>query len=151
MTEKVERFFADVFSIVPVFKHRARRKFVPNISKVVHQLVVVLARLEVFGHLGNTHAFKGVDDEHRVMCGQRTTTFCNDIGVGDIVLVCCFHKSVNTVVYILLDGVVNGTFRIAGASTVVVNAESATAVYKLYIETHSVELHIELCGFAKGS
>ena len=112
--------------------------------------MVVLARLEVFRHLRNTHTFKRINDEHRVVCSQRTSTFGNNIGVGNVVFICCFHERVNAVVDILLNGVVYRTFRVAGTRTIIVYTETTTTVHKLHVEPHSVELHIELCRFAKG-
>ena len=113
--------------------------------------MVVFARLEVLGHLRNTHTFKRVNDEHRVVCSQRTSTFRNNIGMRNVVFICCFYERVNAVVYILLNAIVYRTFRVAGTRAVVVYTKTTTAVHKLHVETHSVELHIELCGFAKGS
>ena len=51
VAEEVESLVSDVFSIMPILKHRACRELVPYLSEVVNELVIVLSRLEILRHL----------------------------------------------------------------------------------------------------
>ena len=70
--------------------------------------------------------------------------------MGNLVAVGCLDEGIDTVVDVLLDGVVHRAFRRWRARTVVVHAKSASAVYEVNIVAHLVELHIELRSLPEG-
>ena len=150
MTEEVERLLADVLSIVPVLEQGARRELVPNLRQVVNELVVVRPRLEVLGHLRSCDALQDVDDEDAVVRGQRAAALRDEVGVGDVVLVGGLHEGVDAVVDVLLNAVVHAALAVAAAGAVVIDTKAATAIDELDVETHRMELHVVLRGFAKG-
>ena len=92
---------------MPVFEHTALTEVVPDIIEVFHQLMTVLLGFKLLGHLGQRGGLKHIDDEDGVVGRQRTTALGDDVGMGEAVLVGGIDKGVDTVVHILLDGVVD--------------------------------------------
>ena len=78
------------------------------------------------------------------MGSQRATALCNQVGVGQVVLVSSINKGVDTVVDILLNRLVDRRLARWRACAVVVDTQSTTAVHKVYVVAHFVQLHIEL-------
>ena len=148
--EQVECLLAYVFGIVPVFEERPSAQLVPYLREVVYQLVVFSRGLEVLGHLGGRYGFQYVQNEHTVMGGKGTSALGNQIGVGDLVGLCCLGKGVHAVVHIFLDAVVDAAFAVAAACAVIVDTQSAAAVHKLDVEAHGMELYVKLCRLAEG-
>ena len=81
VAEKVQRLFADILGIVPVFQQGTPAQFVPDFSQVMYQFMILIRGLEVFGHLWSRHTFQHIQYEYAVMGGQRTSAFCYDIGM----------------------------------------------------------------------
>ena len=150
VAEKVEGLVAYVLRVVPVLKHGTGGEFVPYLREVVNELVVLLRGMEILVHVGHTDALHDIDDEHGVVCGERAAPFGDEVGMGYVVLVGSVNEGVHAVVDVLLDGIVHGTFGVAGACAVVVHAEAAAAVDKFDVEAQCVELHVELCRLAQG-
>ena len=115
----------------------------------MHEFVIGFAGLEVLGHLRCCDALEHIDDEHAVVCGERSPALGDDVGVWYSVLVGGFDESPYAVVDVLLDGVVDARLGVGGARAVVVHAESTAAVDEFDVEAHLVELHVELCGLAQ--
>ena len=67
----------------------------------------------------------------------------------DIILVGCFNKGVDTVVDIFLYRIVYGTFTTRTSCSVIIDTESASTVYEIYIIAHLVKVDIILCSLAK--
>ena len=82
--------------------------------------------------------------------GQRPPAFRNQVRMREIVFIGSVDESIDTVVHIFLNGVVHRTFAIAGACTVVVYSQSATAIHELHIITQMMELDVKLRSFAQG-
>ena len=82
---------------------------------------------------------------------QRTTTFCDEVGVGDVVLVGCLDECVDAVVDVLLNAVVDATLAIAASGSIIVDTQAATTIDELNVEAHRMKLNVILCGFTKGS
>ena len=80
---------------------------------------------------------------------QRTAAFGDDIGMRKIVLVGGFHEGVDTVVDIFLDGIVDRALARWRARSVVVDAESTTAVHEVHVISHLMQLDIELRSLAE--
>ena len=148
--EEVEHLLADLLGVVPVFEDVAGREVVPYLVEVFDELVSVLVGLELLGHLGQRGRFEHVDDEHRVVGCQRASALGDDVGVWQVVLVGCLYEGVDTVVDVFLDGVVDGALAGGRARAVVVDTEAATAVDKLDVDAHLMQLDIELRGLAEG-
>ena len=85
-----------------------------------------------------------------MVCRYRAAAFGNYVGVRYAVLVGCIYHSVNSVVHILLNGVVHTALAARRACTVVINSQAATYVGELHLEAHFVQLNIELRCFAQG-
>ena len=85
------------------------------------------------------------------MCRQAASTLRNKVRMSNSVLVGSLNKSIDTVVDILLNGIVYGAFAAWRACSVIVNTESSTTVNEVNIVAHLVKLHIELCRFAQSS
>ena len=75
---------------------------------------------------------------------QAASSLRDDVGVGDVVHVGSLHKGIDTVVDVLLDGVVDRTLGVAGASAVIIDSQSPSAIDKLDVEAHLVQLDVEL-------
>ena len=149
MAEKVERFVADVFRIVPVLQHGACGEFVPDFREVVHQLVVGFARLEVVAHVRHVDSFDDIEDEDGVVGRQGASAFGDEVRVGNVVFVGSVGKGIDAVVDVFLYGIVHRTLGVARPRAVIVHTQSATAIHELNIKAHAMELHVELCGFAE--
>ena len=75
---------------------------------------------------------------------QRASTLSNQVGVGYVVLVGSLYEGVDTVVDILLDGVVDTTLRGRRPRAVVVDAQATATVDEIDVVAHLVQLDIEL-------
>ena len=144
MTEEVKCFVANILCIVPVLEHGTGRKLVPNFREIVNELMVLLCGMEILVHMGHAHALHHVDHEHGMMSRQRTSTFGNEVGMRNVILIGRINEGVYAVVDIFLNGIVDGTLGIAGARTVVVHSKATTTVDELDVESHGMELHVEL-------
>ena len=60
-----------------------------------------------------------------------------------------FHKSIDTVIYILLNRVVHRALTVGRTSTVIVDTETTTTIHIFDIISHLMQLDIELRGFSK--
>ena len=150
MREQIEHLLANLLGIVPVLEHVACREVVPDFVEVFHQLVGVLVGLEFLGHLGQRCRFQHIDDEHRVMSGQRASTLGDDVRVGQVVFVGCLYEGVDAVVDVFLYAVVHRALTRGRSCAIVVDAESATAVDKVDVVSHLMQLNVELRGLAQG-
>ena len=56
-----------LLGVVPVLQHCAWIEIVPNLVKVLHQLVVCLRRFKILAHLRQRGGLEHVDDKHGVM------------------------------------------------------------------------------------
>ena len=110
----------------------------------MHQFMVILTYFKVFIHFGQSSRFQHFKDQNRVMGSQRAATLGDYIGMGNVILVTGIHQCRNRVVHILLNGIVHTAFTVGRTRSVIVHAQTTANVYKLYIEAHSVQLHIEL-------
>ena len=70
MAEQVESLLAYVLCIVPILKHGACGEFVPYLRQVMHELVVVFVRLEVFRHLRSRDTLKDIENQYGMVCCQ---------------------------------------------------------------------------------
>ena len=147
--EEVEHLLANLLGVVPVFEHVAGRQVVPYLVEVFHQLVAVLVGLKLLGHLGQRGGLQHIDDQHRVVGSQRTAALGDDIGMWQVVAVGGIDKGVDTVVDILLDGVVDRALARGRPCAVVVDAQSASAVDEIDVIAHFVQLDIELRSLAE--
>jgi len=145
----VEAILADLIGIVPVLKHRLGIEVAPYFIKITDKLVIRLLGLELLGHLWQRGCTEHIEDEHRMMRRQRASTLGDDIGMRDIVAVGDIGKGIHAVVDILLDGIVDRTFRVAGTCAVIVYAQSATTVDILDVVAHLSEIAIVLCGLGE--
>ena len=116
----------------------------------MHQLMVICTGLEILRHLWGTHTFQNVQDEYAVMGRERTSTLSDDVGVRNVVFVRCFCQSVDAVIHILLNAVVDAAFAVAASCSVVVHTQSASAVDEFDIESHGSHLYIVLRYLAQG-
>ena len=144
VTEEVERLLANLLCVVPVLEHSARVQVVPYLVEVLHQLMSILCRLETLRHLGQGSCLQHVDDEYRVVSCQRTSALRDKVRVLYAVLVGSLNESIDTVVDILLDGVVHRALATWRTCAVVVNAQSAAAVHEVHVIPHLVQLYVEL-------
>ena len=87
----------------------------------MNELVILLGGVEILVHVRHAYIFKHVDNEYGVVCSERTATLGNEVRVRNVVFVGCIDKSVDAVVDVFLNRVVDRTFRIAGTCAVVVN------------------------------
>ena len=71
--------------------------------------MVTILGLKLLGHLRQRSRFKHVDDEHRVVGSQRASTLSNDVWMRNLILIGSIDKLIDTVVDVLLDGVVHRT------------------------------------------
>ena len=149
--KKVEHLFTNLLSVVPVFEHIACRKIVPDVIKVLDQLVTVLVRLEILVHFGQRGCLKHVDDQHGMVSSQRASALCDDVRVGQIVLVGSLNEGVYAVVDILLNGVIDRAFARRRPRSVVVDAQSASTIHKVHVVSHLMKLDVELRSLAKSS
>ena len=85
------------------------------------------------------------------MSHQRTSTFSNNVGVGDVILVGGINKRVDTIIDILLYRIVNRTLTIRRTCAVIVYSESSSTVNEVDIIAHFVQLNIELGRFSQCS
>ncbi len=148
--EKVERFLAYLFGVVPVFEHGAGVEVVPDFVEVFHELVVGFGRNEFLAHLGQRRCFEHVDDEHGVVRAERASAFGDDVGVGYAVLVGGIDECVDAVVHILLYGVVHRALARRRPCAVVVHSQSSSAVNEVDVVAHPVQLYVEVGGLAQG-
>ena len=88
---------------MPVFQHCALVQVVPDVVEILDELVVGVGRLKLLAHLGQRSRLQHIDHEHRVVSRQRPSALCDEVRVGDAVLVGCVDKGVDAVVNILLD------------------------------------------------
>ena len=116
----------------------------------MNELVVVFGGMEALVHARHGNAFEHVENQDGMVGRQGAAALGDDVGMWYATLVGGVDEGVDAVVDIFLDGIVDGTFGIAGARAVVVNAETASAIDKLDVEAHRMELHVELGGFAQG-
>ena len=144
VTEEVEDLLTYLLGIVPVLEYIAWREVVPYLIEVFHQLVGVLVGLKLLGHLWQRGCLQYIDDEYGVVGSQRATALRDDIGVGQLVLVGGIHKGIDTVVDILLDGVVHRTLTRWRTCSVIVDTQSTSTVHEVYVIAHLVQLDIEL-------
>ena len=68
--------------------------------------------------------------------------------MGQFVLVCCIDKSIDTVVDILLNAVVDRRFGVAGTCSVIVNTQSATTIDIFDVIAHLMKGNVELSRLA---
>ena len=148
--EEVERLLTYLLSVVPVFQHGALVQVVPNLVKVFHQLVVGVVGFKLFAHFGQRGCFEHVDNEHRVVCRQRASALSDEVWMRNIVFISGIDEGIDTVVHILLYRIVDRALAVRRACAVIVDTQSATAVNKVDIVTHLMQLHIELCCLAQG-
>ncbi|CDF22978.1 unknown [Prevotella sp. CAG:617] len=144
VTEKVERLLADVLSVVQVLQHGTRREFVPNLAQVAHELMVVGRGLKVLVHAGQGDTLQHIQNQHGMMGRKRPSALGNDVGVRNIIAVGRLNQGIYAVVDIFLDGIVDRTFGIGRAGTVVINSQTSAAIDELDVKTHLVELYVEL-------
>ena len=149
MTEKIERFFANIFGVVPVFEHRTRRQFIPNFGEIVHQLVVIFCGMKILVHVRHFGRFEHLENQHRVVSRERASALSDDVGMRNIVLIGRLDQGVNNVVDVFLYTIVDRTFRVGRARAVIVHAQSATTIDKFDVEAHFAQLHIVLCHLAQ--
>ena len=143
MAKHIESLLAYLLSIVPVLQHRAARQLVPYLSQVMHQLMIVLARLEVLRHLRRSDTLQDIKYKHRMMSSKRASTLRDDIRVRNSSLISSLDKSIHTVVDILLNAIVDRTLRIARPRTVIVHAKTTATIHELDIAPHLMKLHIK--------
>ena len=79
-----------------------------------------------------------------MMCRQCASTLRYDIRVWDTIFIARVHQSRNRVVYIFLDGIIHAAFAIGRTGSVIIHSESTANIYKFHIESHRVQLHVEL-------
>ena len=150
MREEIEHLLTNLLCIVPVFQHIAGRQVVPNLVEVFHQLVRILVGLKLLGHLRQRGRFQHVDDEHRMVSSQRASALRNDIGMRQVVLVGSIDEGVDTVVDILLNGVVDAALARRRTCAVIIDAQSAATIHEIDVIAHLVQLDIELRSLAQG-
>ena len=80
---------------------------------------------------------------------QRTTTLRYQVGMGNLVTIGSIDEGIDTVVDILLNTVVDTTLTRRRTGSIVVNTQSTTAIHKVNIITHLMQLHIELRSLAQ--
>ena len=80
---------------------------------------------------------------------QRTTALSDDIWVRDVVSVGDVSESVDAVVDILLNGIVDRTLGVARTGTVVVHAKSTTTVDILDVVAHTAQVAVVLSGLGE--
>ena len=150
MAEEVECLFPYVFGIVPVLQEGALGQLVPYFRQVMHQLVVFCSGLEILWHLRCAHALEHVEDEYAVVGSERAPALGDDARVRDAVFVRRFSQCIDAVVDILLYAVVHTALAVTASRTVVIDTESASAIYKFDVEAHCAQLYIILCYLAQG-
>ena len=134
---------------MPVLKHRAWVEIVPYIVEVFHQLMVGFFRLKLFFHFGKAGRFEHIYHQNRMVCGQASTAFGDDIGVLYAIFVRSINKRIHAIVDIFLYGIVDRTLAVWGACSVIIHAQTTATIHKSHIITHLVEVDIELSCFAK--
>ena len=107
VAEEVESLLADILGIVPVLKHGPCGEFIPYLGKVVYELVVLLSRHEVLGHLWYGDALQYVENEDRVVRCQRASSLGDEGRMRYIVLVSCFRERIYAVIDVFLNGVID--------------------------------------------
>ena len=60
-----------------------------------------------------------------------------------------FHQRIYTVIHILLNTIVHTALAVAASRSVIINTQSASAIDKLDVEAHSMQLDIELCNLSQ--
>ena len=150
MGEEVEHLLANLLSIMPVLQHITRRQVIPYLIQILDQLVRILVGLKLLRHLRQRGCFQHIDDQDTMMRSQRTATLGNQVGMGNAIAVSGIDEGVDTVVDILLYGVVDTTLAGGRARAVIVNAQTTATVHKVYIIAHLVQLNIELRSLAQG-
>ena len=148
--EEVEGLIAYLLGVMPVLEHGARIEILPYLVQFLDQLMVLVRRFEIVRHLWQRRRLQHIDDQHRMVCGERTAALGNQVGVSHAVLVGRIDKGVHAVVDVLLDGVVHRTFAARRARTVIVDTETTSAVHEVHIVAHLVQLDVELCSLAQG-
>ena len=151
VAEQVERLLAYLLCVVPVFKHGARVQVVPDVIQVAHELVAALRGFVLLLHLRQRRRLEHVDDEHRVVRRERASALGYDVRVGQAVAVGRVDKGIDTVVDVLLYGVVHRAFAAGRACAVVVYAEPSAAVHEVDVVAQLVQLYVKLRRFAQRS
>ena len=73
----------------------------------MYELVVLLSRHEVLGHLRYGDALQDVEDEDRVVGCQRASSLGDEGRMRYIVLVGCFGECIYAVIDVFLNGVID--------------------------------------------
>ena len=149
VSEEVEGFFADLLGIVPVLQHGSSGKVVPDVVEVFSQLMVAFLDFEFIRHDRQFGCSQHFHDEHGMVGSQGASTLGDEVGLRNVVGFCHFRESIDTVVHVFLNGIVDATLGIRTAGTVVIHAQSTTAIDEFHVVTHLAELHIELGCFAE--
>ena len=107
VAEELECLLAYLLCIVQCLEHIALVKVAPNLVELLCKVVVVGCNLPILVHLWKGCCLEHLKDEYRVVCRYRASALCDDVGVGDTVLVGCINHGVDGVVHVLLDRVVH--------------------------------------------
>ena len=150
VAEEVERLFANLLGVVPRLQHAALAQLVPDGIELLDQFVGILVGLPFVVHLGQRGRFEHLEDEHRVVSRQAASRLGDDVRMGESMLISCIDEGGDHVVDILLNGVVDRAFAVAGAGAIVVHTHAATGVDELDVEAHLMQLDIELRSLAQG-
>ena len=98
--------------------------------------MVCLFCFELFRHFRQRSGLQHIDYKHAMMGSQRPSTFGNDVRMAYSVLIGSIYKGVYTVVYILLNGVVDRTFAMRRAGSVIVYTQSSATINEVDIVSH---------------
>ncbi len=134
---------------MPAFKKAGCIKAVPYVVKLAGKLVVVRAYFLRLLPYGKLRRFENLEYKYGVMRGERASALGNHIGLRQVVFIAGIDYCRHGVVGILLYGVVHRAFARGAAGAVVVHAQAAADVDKLYAEAKLGKLDIELRCLAK--
>ena len=148
--EEVERFLTDLLCIVPCFQHARLCERFPNIVEFLYQFMVIFLDVHILGPLGEGGCLQHLEYQYGVVRREGATRLGDDVGVGDLIFVGSVDEGEDRVVHILLNGIVDAVLGEGGAGAVIVYPQSATDVNELNLETHAVQLHVELCRLTQG-
>ena len=144
MTEQVQRFLPDLLRIMPCFQHLVLIQCIPDTIQFLHQFMSIRSNLFLVIPFGQGSSFKYLKDKNGMMCRQCTSTLRYDIRVWDAIFIAHVHQSRNRVVYIFLNGIIHATFTIRRTGSVIIHSQSTTNIDKFDVESHRMQLHIEL-------
>lgn len=111
--------------------------------------MIVFRNFCVFVPFRQRRCFEYLEDQYRVMGGQRTARLCDDIGLWKVVFGTDIDQCPYRVVYVFLYRIVHAALTCRRAGTVVVDPQASTYIDKFDVIPHLVELHIKLRCFAQ--